>query len=118
MNPHQCVYRAFAADGALLYVGTTKSFDVRRKQHLKSARWFSEVARWQVRWFYDWRTAEAVETAVIATEHPRWNVRHRSVDHPEGYVETYRELLELRAALDHQEDVVSTLRVIQGGAAA
>lgn len=72
-----CVYRAFAASGALLYVGSTINFEGRRKQHWTRSKWGRQVVHWKVRWYLSEAAAHRAETAAIRAEHPIHNVRGR-----------------------------------------
>lgn len=72
LRPH-CVYRAYDADGALLYVGCTLNFDQRRRQH-RSKPWFDAAVRWETEWHPDFQTGRAVEREAIRTEGPIHNV--------------------------------------------
>jgi predicted GIY-YIG superfamily endonuclease len=70
------VYRFFAADDTLLYVGVTQRFGTRWSNHAKQKPWWPQVARQTVAW-YDTRTeALSVETEAIKTEEPVHNVLH------------------------------------------
>ncbi len=79
-----CVYRAYANDGELLYVGATTNPKSRLHQHACDAIWRKAVARWRIRWYTDWTTAVQAEKEAIATEYPRWNITYRSPAHPDG----------------------------------
>jgi predicted GIY-YIG superfamily endonuclease len=79
------VYRVYDAKGALLYVGYTGNFDVRWKQHSQvGPRWMFEVAEVVVKEFRSIHGAQLHEAEAIRTEHPRWNIRGRSPEHPDG----------------------------------
>lgn len=70
------LYRAFDADGRLLYVGITKNFAAREAQHRSTSAWYGEVATWTREEFSHRDDAVAAETAAIAAEHPVHNVTH------------------------------------------
>jgi hypothetical protein len=82
------LYRAWKADGSLLYVGSTKSFGDRMKAQMGAAWW------WLVDYVStedigeDEKTARAIEKATIQAEHPRWNIVWRSPKHPDGPAST------------------------------
>jgi hypothetical protein len=69
------VYRLFAADGALLYVGSTHDPERRFRQHSSLKSWWPEVAARQVDWKDSREAAEHAEDAAIMTEAPRYNGR-------------------------------------------
>ena len=69
-------YRLFGADGDLLYIGSTGLFRARMRQHRRTTEWPSELtATWQAVAWPTRREAYDVEEKMIATEHPRYNVR-------------------------------------------
>lgn len=74
MNDRVALYRCFAADGALLYVGISVGFARRWYEHAKAKSWWPEVARLTVDLFPDRPSADAAETAAIRDEKPRYNV--------------------------------------------
>ena len=45
-----CVYRAYDAEGALLYIGSTCDFERRKYLHTQTSIWMPQVAKWRVRW--------------------------------------------------------------------
>ncbi len=68
MSERTAVYRVFAADETLLYVGVAKSFARRWSQHAAAKPWWPDVQRQTVDWYPDRDTALAAETAAIRTE--------------------------------------------------
>ncbi len=68
------MYRHFAADGALLYIGISHSPTQRSGQHKQKAAWYYEVTSTSVQWFASRREAEAAEKAAIIAERPPHNV--------------------------------------------
>lgn len=70
-KPHS-VYRLFAADGALLYVGMSKWPHWRIAQHRDKA-WWPDVADWTVEEFPNRNTAATAERDAIIDERPRYN---------------------------------------------
>lgn len=69
------VYRQFAADGRLLYVGCTSNPLRRMEVHASKSRWFREIARIEIEWFDSGDEALAAELEAIRTEGPVHNVR-------------------------------------------
>ena len=67
------VYRAFAADGALLYVGCTMDPKRRRYEHKLSSAWFPLMASVRLTGPLDEVTAKRLEKDAIRTEGPRYN---------------------------------------------
>jgi predicted GIY-YIG superfamily endonuclease len=70
------LYRHFAADGVLLYVGVSLSWPARTKAHAKGSRWFEQVSRVEIERFYNRDDALAAEREVIKRERPKFNVIH------------------------------------------
>ena len=80
------VYRAYDAEGVLLYVGSSNHPPQRYEYHRQHSPWWlfkAEIREQEYPSLTDARTAELV---AIETEHPRWNVVGRSVDHPDGWI--------------------------------
>lgn len=78
------VYRAFDESGRLLYVGCTVNVEGRMATHAEKSPWHLFHSRLEVEEFPTRDEAAAAEVVAIATEHPRWNMRGRSDDHPDG----------------------------------
>lgn len=70
------LYRHFAADGSLLYVGISLSPIARLCQHRETSGWYGEIARVEVEWHPNREAALAAEKAAIQAEGPRHNVIH------------------------------------------
>lgn len=82
------VYRCFATDGQLLYVGSSSN-PLQRLTDQRSERfWAQEVATVTVTWFASVADARAAEAAAIAAELPKWNTaylpKERQRKKPEG----------------------------------
>lgn len=71
------VYRFFAADDTLLYVGVTQRFGTRWSNHAKQKPWWPQVARQAVVWYDTRAEALSIETEAIKTEKPVHNVLHQ-----------------------------------------
>jgi len=70
------VYRAFTADGKLLYVGMTMRPEDRWEAHARCSQWWPLHDRIEMEWF-DTRTAAAdAEYAAILHERPAYNSPH------------------------------------------
>lgn len=80
MPTRTALYRFFAADGSLLYVGIAFDPDVRQRQHERSAAmtWWPLQVRRTVEWFDSRPKAEAAEKEAISREQPRYNDRHNN----------------------------------------
>lgn len=76
------LYRHFAADGSLLYVGISLSPLARLSQHRDSSPWYGEIARVEVEWHPNREAALAAEKAAIQAEGPRHNVIHARFGRP------------------------------------
>ena len=72
-RPHT-VYRAYDAEGALLYIGCTADFGRRRSQHGYTTPWFPLAARWDLAEYPNFRTARDAERHAIETECSMFNV--------------------------------------------
>jgi predicted GIY-YIG superfamily endonuclease len=74
------LYRMFAADGRLLYVGQTSNPPARIGAHKRSRRsWWREVETIKLTHFDDRDKLLAAEVEAIETEHPLCNTAHRTV---------------------------------------
>lgn len=76
--PH-AVYRCFAADQHLLYVGCSMNPLLRAESHAIGQPWALAIASFTLEWFPDLATARAAETAAIEAEAPEWNFHKNSV---------------------------------------
>lgn len=78
------VYRAFDAAGRLLYVGCTVDVESRLRAHSDGSPWFLFHADVTLEHFDSYDDALEAEAFAILTEHPRWNMKGRSPEHPDG----------------------------------
>src|SRR5580692_4982675 len=69
------LYRLYADDGALLYVGVADDLRDRLLTHEREKPWWPAVVRKTASWYDTRKDAELAEAAVIADEHPVHNVR-------------------------------------------
>jgi predicted GIY-YIG superfamily endonuclease len=76
------LYRFYAADGELLYVGITKSLPHRLGQHESDKPWFRYVETIKVTNYGSRSHARAAEIRAIQEESPAWNIADRSGDDP------------------------------------
>lgn len=76
MTETTSLYRFYAADGALLYVGITRTLLGRLKQHSGDKPWFTEVSSITTEHLDSRERALAAEKAAIIAERPRYNVTH------------------------------------------
>jgi predicted GIY-YIG superfamily endonuclease len=70
------LYRMYAADDDLLYVGLTKDPASRFKQHSDSKDWFPTVAKITVQHFATREELVVAEVEAIRKEGPRYNIVH------------------------------------------
>ena len=70
------LYRHFNDEGALLYVGVSKSVASRTKQHKASSHWANEISRTETQDFESREDALSAEVVAIKTENPIYNVAH------------------------------------------
>jgi excisionase family DNA binding protein len=79
----RCLYRHFADDGTLLYVGISNNPFNRLGQHEEVSCWFGEVATVKIEHFKTREAAMAAERKAVFEETPRYNLaRPRSSDGP------------------------------------
>jgi hypothetical protein len=77
VTPRQhALYRFFASDGSLLYIGITADPGARWKQHAGDKPWWSTVANITVEAFPSREAVLEAERAAILAERPRHNVVH------------------------------------------
>jgi hypothetical protein len=74
-KPHH-VYRYFAEDDTLLYVGCSYDLKARHKQHSKTAAWFAEANRRSHETFEDRWTGLVAERVAIMVNRPVYNKTH------------------------------------------
>jgi predicted GIY-YIG superfamily endonuclease len=67
------LYRCYAGDGVLLYVGKARDVPARLEQHRVRKSWWAEVAKVDVE-DAPWEELPAREIAAIRAEHPKYNV--------------------------------------------
>jgi predicted GIY-YIG superfamily endonuclease len=70
------VYRCYADDGQLLYVGETGELGTRFASHAQKL-WFTQVRGITLEWYADELDALNAERRAIHVEHPKYNVVHR-----------------------------------------
>jgi DNA-binding GntR family transcriptional regulator len=101
-NHRTALYRLFATDGDLLYVGITNNPKVRWSQHAAFKSWWPNVVSKTVEWFDSREAAADAEVKAILSEGPAHNIRHArdaSPVGPRGTSDTIASLLR-RAILD------------------
>lgn len=79
MESAACLYRLFAHDDTLLYVGVTVDPAARWSHHSREKAWWPQVAHASADWFETRTEAEAAEVEAIASECPRYNVEHSTI---------------------------------------
>jgi hypothetical protein len=76
------LYRHFAADGSLLYVGISLSWPARTRSHSHSSTWFEQVVRVEIEQFLSREAALEAERSAIKSERPKFNVIHNRPEKP------------------------------------
>jgi predicted GIY-YIG superfamily endonuclease len=76
-KPH-VLYRAYDAQGVLLYIGITMNPGNRFAQHSEDKPWWADVAEIRVEHFGSRKRVLAAERAAIQAERPCFNVIHNS----------------------------------------
>ena len=69
------LYRLFATDGELLYIGESVRPFERLGQHARTQSWYGSVATASFEHFATKAAAVAAETEAISSERPRFNAR-------------------------------------------
>jgi predicted GIY-YIG superfamily endonuclease len=83
VNPVEILYRLRGRDTELLYVGITRDWPTRMKQHAAEKPWAHEVRHTEIVYIDGTRKQiEAIERAVIKTEAPKYNVTHNVTTPP------------------------------------
>ncbi len=75
------VYRFYAADDRLLYVGITDDLLRRWAEHQKSSDWFPLAVRAEWTWYDSREEAAMAETLEIRRDLPEWNHAKRGPSH-------------------------------------
>lgn len=70
------LYRHWASDGSLLYVGISRNESARRQAHRAESVWFPLVDRITLEEYATRRAAEAAERHAIINEQPQFNIIH------------------------------------------
>jgi excinuclease UvrABC nuclease subunit len=70
----QTLYRFYNQNDELLYVGITKFFEPRLKQHYKNADWFFETSRATLEHYQTRQDVEQAESRAIKLEKPKYNI--------------------------------------------
>lgn len=70
------LYRFFAADNTLLYVGITNDPLSRFGGHCRDKSWFRQIAHSTMEHFESRQELEAAEIHAIKTEKPKYNIAH------------------------------------------
>lgn len=69
-----CVYRLYASDGTLLYVGATRSFQARLDAHTAKPWWgLVDHSRTRTEWFPSIEATSDAESRIICDENPVHN---------------------------------------------
>lgn len=69
------LYRLYAPDGSLLYIGVTGRLSERFNAHSRSKPWWPEVAEVGLEWLPKMHLALDAERVAIKAEDPRYNRR-------------------------------------------
>lgn len=77
------LYRHFAADGQLLYVGQSLNAIGRLVDHRYRAEWFHAIAKVEIETFENRQSALDAERAAIVNENPAYNILCRPKQKPE-----------------------------------
>jgi predicted GIY-YIG superfamily endonuclease len=70
------LYRLYADDGELLYVGIAVDLEHRMTQHAADKPWWGKVDRHEVETYPNRLLAETAEAQAIRRERPRYNLMH------------------------------------------
>jgi hypothetical protein len=122
-QPH-ALYRFFAEDGALLYVGITNNPARRFAQHGAARDWWLEVATIRLEMYPSREAVLAAERAAIVAERPRYNVVHangalvpstsdEAQRVPTGYPVAAGEVVALALAPNHLGEVDCPVGIVE-----
>lgn len=78
VDDYSVLYRFFASDGTLLYIGITQDLPARLRVHNKTKVDFRLVAYIRLEHFDSREEVLAAETAAIKAERPAWNKVHNN----------------------------------------
>ena len=105
-RPH-VVYRAFDADGCLLYVGMTGSWWRRMGEHSRRSVWFGHASTWVLDGYENRHVAWTAEQAAIKSEHPIHNTTYSEIGYSGARTQRRKRLIaEIRRHLDSVSDGV------------
>jgi predicted GIY-YIG superfamily endonuclease len=76
MTERTALYRIWGDADLPLYIGISKDFGTRWKQHAKQQPWWGEMRRLTVEWYDSRPEAEAAEVTAIRAEKPKYNKTH------------------------------------------
>ena len=85
MSEPTALYRLFAEDGALLYVGISKNPKTRFWGHSAEKSWWPEVARKEIEWFASRVDAAIAEAKAVRSERPSRNLALPADDGSSSY---------------------------------
>lgn len=88
------VYRHFDENNVLLYVGSAYKPEQRTIHHKIYAPWGCRIDRVEVERFENIDRARIAEYVAIQAEYPRWNIKDRALDHPDGRAFVRNEIAE------------------------
>lgn len=74
------VYRFYAANDELLYVGISNNPPARFRQHTEHAGWWTDAVRVDLTHYATEQAARAAELQAIRIEHPKYNIAGRIVE--------------------------------------
>jgi excinuclease UvrABC nuclease subunit len=70
------LYFHYDGEGTLLYVGVSSDVFMRQQQHVKQARWFSQVRKISIIRFENMTEAREAEASIIKDRKPLYNTVH------------------------------------------
>src|SRR5690348_12204641 len=83
------LYRHYARDGTLLYVGISLSWPARTRAHAHYSEWFAQVTRVEIELLPSREAALTAEREAIKAERPKFNVVHNRQS-PAGAAKPHR----------------------------
>jgi predicted GIY-YIG superfamily endonuclease len=103
----EVLYRFFDFRGTLLYVGISRDWISRLRQHEKSADFYSAVAGMTIERFPDRATVEAAEKEAIDKENPLFN--RASNPNYRTWQTHFREIVDMSVGAKHPDEVHQSL---------
>lgn len=113
----QYLYRAFAEDKTLLYIGVSNNLSNRLHSHEKTSEWLCQTDWIRVERYPDRESVLRAERKAIKKEKPRYNKQHSTLyEHPGVHWRDLKKWIKSGEAPDSiHQDIVDDVERIAGG---